>query len=408
MTYRNASSGLAAPPVDLPPRLAELLHPEVDSLARAIETEIRRTLPDYAHPGEGQDMPGAIHDILVAFVEEIATPGAATDRLAKVCDGLGQFEAYEGRSLDSLLAAYRIGTQVAWRRVMAVAKRHQLSAPVMLLLADAVFTFMDTLSALSRRGYLDAMARFEGELEERRRRLLQLILERPAVPRAAVTELAEAARWTVPEDVTLVALWGEAQEIRPALDGDLLVDLAGPQPHLLVPGPLTAARRAMLERATAQHLAAVGLTVPLDEAAHSLRWARQALALAEAGIIGDGRLTMCEDHLLSLWLLTDTALVDELAERLIDEAGLSAGHRLIETLGMWLESRGTAAEIADRLHVHPQTVRYRIRRIKDIMGDRLDDPDTRFALEVVLRAMRLRERSCRAGETRPAVSFRAS
>ncbi|WP_245974009.1 helix-turn-helix domain-containing protein [Thermomonospora umbrina] len=377
-------------------------------MARAIETEIRRSLPEYAHPGEGRDMPGAIHDLLGAFVEEIAAPGSATERLEKLCDGLGQFEAYEGRSLDSLLAAYRIGTQVAWRRVMQVAKRHQLTAPVMLLLADAVFTYMDTLSALSRRGFLDAMARFEGEVEERRRRLLHLVLERPAVPRAAIAELAEAARWTVPEEVTLVALWGDVQEIRPALDGDLLVDLTGAQPHLLVPGPLTSARRAMLERASAQRPAAVGLTVPLEEAADSLRWARQALSLTEAGIIGDGRLTMCEDHLLSLWLLTDTALVDELAERLIDEAGLASGHRLIETLGTWLESRGTAAEIADRLHVHPQTVRYRIRRIKDIMGDRLDDPDTRFALEVVLRAMRLRERSCRAGETRPAMTFRAS
>lgn len=164
----------------------------------------------------------------------------------------------------------------------------------------------------------------------------------------------------------------------------------------------------MLERATAQHLVAVGLTVPLAEAADSLRWARQALSLTCAGVITDGRLVLCEDHLLTLWLLADTALIDELTMGLIEQAGLSQGHRLLETLGMWLESRGTAAEIADRLRVHPQTVRYRIRRIKEIMGDRLEDPDTRLALEVALRAMRLREGLYQVGETRPAVTFRAS
>ncbi|SEG94594.1 DNA-binding transcriptional regulator, PucR family [Thermomonospora echinospora] len=407
MTYRNAPSSPPAPPTVLPPRLAEVLRPELVSLAPVIEAEIRRAIPEYAHP-TGRDMPGAIGEILDAFVDQIADPSAPDDRLRKVCDGLGQHEAQQGRSLDTLLAAYRVGIQAAWRRVMRVARRHRFSAPVMLLLADAVFAYMDRLSELSRKGYLDAMARSEGELEERRRRLLQLILERPAVPRAAIADLAEAARWPVPEEVTLVALWGDAREIRPALDEDLLVDLSADVPHLLIPGPLTAGRRAMLERATAQHLTAVGLTVPPTEAADSLRWARQALSLAEAGIIGGGRLILCEDHLLTLWLLTDIALVDELANRLIEQAGLSRGHRLIETLGMWLESRGTAAEIADRLHVHPQTVRYRIRRIKEILGDRLDDPDTRFALEVVLRAMRLRERHRTAGEPRSAVSFQAS
>ena len=45
--------------------------------------------------------------------------------------------------------------------------------------------------------------------------------------------------------------------------------------------------------------------VPLEEAADSLRWAVRTLALAEDGIITDGRVTMCEEHLLTLWLMTD-------------------------------------------------------------------------------------------------------
>jgi DNA-binding PucR family transcriptional regulator len=65
--------------------------------------------------------------------------------------------------------------------------------------------------------------------------------------------------------------------------------------------------------------------------------------------------------------------------------------RLLETLGAWLRTRGSAAEIAEQLNVHPQTVRYRMRQLEKTFGAQLDDPDERFALELVLRASRLRE-----------------
>ena len=71
--------------------------------------------------------------------------------------------------------------------------------------------------------------------------------------------------------------------------------------------------------------------------------------------------------------------------------------RLTETFGAWLETRGTAAEIADRLQVHPQTVRYRIRQLERTLGDQFGDPDARFAMEMVLRVMRLREKKFLAG-----------
>jgi len=97
----------------------------------------------------------------------------------------------------------------------------------------------------------------------------------------------------------------------------------------------------------------------------------------------------------TLWLTSDNALVDQLARREFGKLdGLTPKQRtrLVETLGVWLETRGSAAEIADRLHVHPQTVRYRMRQLEKTFGDQLADPDGRFAIELVLRATRLRER----------------
>ena len=39
--------------------------------------------------------------------------------------------------------------------------------------------------------------------------------------------------------------------------------------------------------------------------------------------------------------------------------------------------------------MHPQTVRYRLARLRELFGPRLDDPDARFELELALRARRL-------------------
>jgi DNA-binding PucR family transcriptional regulator len=58
---------------------------------------------------------------------------------------------------------------------------------------------------------------------------------------------------------------------------------------------------------------------------------------------------------------------------------------LRETLAAWLEHPGRPREIARVLHLHHQTVRYRIARLRERFGDALDDPDARFELALALR-----------------------
>jgi DNA-binding PucR family transcriptional regulator len=94
--------------------------------------------------------------------------------------------------------------------------------------------------------------------------------------------------------------------------------------------------------------------------------------------------------------MADPGLIDELTrQRLGWLASMSESKRmaLAETLRVWLESWSTAAEVGGRLHVHPQTVRYRLNQLKESLGERLTDPEARFGLELALRARRLRERS---------------
>jgi DNA-binding PucR family transcriptional regulator len=59
--------------------------------------------------------------------------------------------------------------------------------------------------------------------------------------------------------------------------------------------------------------------------------------------------------------------------------------RLTETLAAWLAHQRHTPRIAEELHVHPQTVRYRVAQLRELLGDSLDTPAGRFELELALR-----------------------
>ena len=385
-----------------PSQLAAIMRPELPDLAREIIGEIRDKIPEYARPMNGpygQALRVGVQQALTSFFDSVADPAAPHAERDQMCRRLGQYEALEGRSLDSLQAAYRTGVHVAWRRVMDVGLRCGAPSSVMSMVADAMLAFMDELASLSLEGYLETKARSAQSQEEWRHRLLRLILERPPAPRRAITELAELVGWRVPAEVTLIAI-EPGRGRAPVLPADALADLGGAQPHLLVPGEVGPCGAPALAGALGGRRAAVGLSVPITDAADSLRWARRALAHSRAGIFGDDQVTFCEEHLVELWLLADEALIDQLGKRTLGAlATLTPAQRdrLMETFGAWLETRGTAAEMADRLCVHPQTVRYRMRKLERTLGGQLGDPDARFAMELVLRATRLRERAAPPG-----------
>ena len=61
------------------------------------------------------------------------------------------------------------------------------------------------------------------------------------------------------------------------------------------------------------------------------------------------------------------------------------GGQLIETLYAYLQTNGSPREAGALLHLHPSTVKYRIRVIRELLGPRLEDQSTRFDLELAVR-----------------------
>ena len=122
-----------------PSQLAAIMQPELPDLAREIIAEIRDKIPEYARPMNGPyglALRVGVQQALTSFFESVADPAAPHEERDQMCRRLGQYEALEGRSLDSLQAAYRTGVHVAWRRVMDVGLRCGAPSSVMSMVAD--------------------------------------------------------------------------------------------------------------------------------------------------------------------------------------------------------------------------------------------------------------------------------
>lgn len=392
---------------DVPPlrvrQFAQRAMAEVPVLAEDILRAIRQEYPALPLALDDSGEPMALIGIrraLEHFVEHLAAGMAAPHVPPQVFQEFGRGEVLQGRSLDSLQAIYRLGIRLAWRRLAEIGTQMEIPPPAMYELAESGFQYLDGLVAESVRGYAEAAARQAGERLRLQRRLLDLLLS-DHHPRAGAGEPADlladrAARigWRVPRTVAVAVLVRPARSaVPPAVGDEVLLDMDCEQPRMVVPDPEAPGRSELLRRATAGWAGAVGPPVPLAQAAKSLRWAQAAVGLMERGLLPGGELLHCTEHTEALVLLPPEELIGGLTRRRLAplaECGPTHSRRLAETLLAWLETRGGAPEVAGRLGVHPQTVRYRLRQIRELWGDDIDDPDLRFELELVLRSMRLR------------------
>jgi PucR-like helix-turn-helix protein len=373
----------------LPPALADAIEPELPKATEEILATIGREVPEYARPLEGAfgvAIRTGVSEALRQFVELIRNP--AIERGRDVYVGLGRAEFREGRTLDSLQSAYRVGARVAWRRVSAAARRAKVDPEQLGLLAEAVFAYIDELSADSVEGYAQAQREQEGERQRRRRELLALLLRDPPAPDPEIRSAAQAAGWRLARSAAPLAIAEtDLARVGRRLSVDALVATVGGVGCALVP----AGDRKELERATQKLTAALGPVVPRSELSGAWSLASAALRAAEAGVIEADGLIMAEEHLPELLLFESGGLAERLAERRLaplDDLTPAGRARMEETALAYVQHGGNAAAMARALHLHPQTIRYRLGRLRELFGDQLTDPDARFELELALRFIR--------------------
>lgn len=385
------------PWADLPVGLADVFVPVLSDLVEEIVRRIPQEVPEYSRPLEGEFGASVRRGVEVALSRLLDLPGsdqpAFTQEQRRVYRNLGIGEARSGRSLEALLSAYRLGARITFAVVADAAIKAKLPSEFAVPLGESVFIYIDEISAASVQGYTEEQQRQIGERDRRRQALLHLLLG-GHVDEGEAKHLAGRAGWVLPPRAVVVTVpLTHAEGLRIALGDTALADTYGGQAVAILPEPTGSRAHAQLERALFGREAWVGPVREWDRLADSLRAATLAASNGLRRGEHGGAPGWVSDHLCDLVIGSDPAMVDELAlQRLAPLTALREGQRerLTETLYAWLRHRGERAPIADELHVHTQTVGYRVGQLRELFGDSLDDPDVRFELELVLRAQQAR------------------
>lgn len=392
--------------------------------ARAIPTTPWRRLPAAVGPALRDRMPAVVDAVARQATEAIAAGShdaklandvrrgvaVALERFADLAGtdepalppgvretfvDLGAAEAREDRPPETLLAALRTSARVLLREAAdaLTAALPAGTAPTtsdLLDLSDAVTAFVDELVAASTEGFTLQVRELAGE-RDRRRRLLAELLVRGGTPERAVVAAAEGVGWRGVGDVVAVLLPPEQTRQAQFRFRDDAVVLERERDSVLLLRAGRTASRPYLTRALAGRGAVVGVTVDWPRAPQSVRLAELAGQLAPGDAVGagsgDGAPLFAEDHLATFALRGEQAAFALLGERrLAPFAALPepARERLLETLRSWLLHWGSRTAVADELRVHPQTVSYRVRQLRELLGADLDDADARFELALVL------------------------
>src|SRR5918992_1591199 len=191
----------------VPPAAADVLRPVLPGLADDIIAAIATDVPGYARAMSGsfgQAVRVGVEVALTRFVDMVADPSADVTRAQDTYVNLGRGEFHAGRSLDALLSAYRVGARLAWRRFVEAGTAGGLAPDALYLLGEAIFAYIDEISAESADGYAQEQSAAAGESQRRRRRLVRLLAQDPPAAEEAIRTAAQAAAWALPRRLAVL------------------------------------------------------------------------------------------------------------------------------------------------------------------------------------------------------------
>ena len=382
----------------LPDHVIEaVVRPAVDLVARQVADDVAASLVVEDASGDAPD------EAYTASVRRNVTRAAklAMRQFVSLCETgsqhidvtvfreIGYRHAVAGHARAGLAEIYREGTRSMWRHAVALCVDEGIDPTVLVPVVDAVFALAVTMSDAAFEGFDAGVAESVSSAAARRQQLVRRLLA-SASDRAKDTERGEDCRragWPLPDRAAVAVATTSGPATRWP-DAVLASPMVG-HVALVLPAPLDEVTRGLEERLDAG-VVAVGPTVAVDRLRASYGQARRLHTMVvEDGTVRSG-VVRVEDHVVDLMLERQPDLVAHLVrERLAPLLALPARRRepLLETLVAWLRRPGQVSAIAQDLHVHSQTVRYRVERLRELLGPQLEDPERRVDLELAARAI---------------------
>ncbi|WP_182379636.1 helix-turn-helix domain-containing protein [Nocardioides sp. WS12] len=367
------------------------LEAEVRPVAERVTQQVRATVPGLDAPDDSKLRHlvfTAIHNAMRLFVDEALGREVSYMPVEDAFRKVGYRVAVRGRDQELIDQGMTVAVGEILDELRVRAADNELSASALNAINGAVTAFVAHLTAQISVGYAAGTQARNTDTGLARARLLAALL---AGDEEETQTQAAVAAWEVPDSVTVIAV-----DVRP--DEPISGDVLGPE-GLTRPGrtpqPVVCATAdtddvvAAMKAVAPRTRIAVCWPVPRADAPAAWVWATRALDLVAAKVIPARPVIDCVKFRTEIWLHAEPVLRRQLAQELLQPLfGETENSReiLSETLLVWLETRDSAPAIAARLGVHPQTVRYRWKRINELFGDSLHDPDFVIQLTLLLKA----------------------
>ncbi|MET0822014.1 MAG: helix-turn-helix domain-containing protein [Aeromicrobium sp.] len=368
---------------------ARALRPLVSAFASEVADRIQTDVPAYAGEPDGRR-----RDIIAHAVEQ------ATHRFLDTIDGLphrdrgvdemfqamGRAEASDSGDLAAMRAALRLAATVTWDNLRRANPEQPLTDEVRGQLADGLFGYIDHLVEQSEKGFEAGRRAIQNDRGQARARLADKLLTGRY---RGQLDAVDPQVWTAPEWVVVIVSEPDQQRTIDvaALALNHLVVRHDQRVVVIVDAAHSPDVTAVFEAAGTR--AAVSWPVGPRLIPSAYRWARRALDLVRRGVIPEQPLVECRDHRTQIWLHSEPALRQRMCQDMLKPLLAETPNSreiLSQTLLVWLETRDSAPAIAAHLGVHAQTVRYRWKRINELFGDDLHDPEFIVQITMLLKA----------------------
>jgi len=383
----------SATPVRVPRHVVDLVSRQVPILTDRVAQRVQAEIPAYSGTRAGRRhklITMAVGESAALFVRRLTGRTISSAGVDNLFRRMGYGEGAEGHDIAPLEKALRLAGREAWKGLQQTVIAAGLPAATLGHLGDELTAFLDHLTDQARAGHAMATRLRERDVTSNQQQLVAALLAGAAPD--AIRRHAELAGWALPASAVVIAAsantpvpWPDADDF----DGHTLICAETGSALLITPADHANDVIRQLCLLGSNVALAHSWPVPLAEVAQAHRWTTRALRLVAVGALPHQQVIDCARFRTQLWLHAEPALRRQLAQELLKPLFAETPNSreiLSETLLVWLETRESAPAIAAILGVHPQTVRYRWRRINELFGEALHDAEFVVQLTMVLKA----------------------
>jgi hypothetical protein len=367
-------------------RLVAEVEADLDPMVAAVGDRIRADVPAFRRLPSGtleHAVRGNVGRALDAL-REVREPTA--DELERAAD-VGRERAEQGLPVEAVLHAYRISVGAVWSRFGEVAREHGADVPSVLAFSETLWRWADAVMDVVATAHREVELEQAREEQQRRDAFVVALLTGGTDPTTLAADLRahglDAERRYVPFRARCAQPGGVKR--RTALD------LAGPD------GLVTTLDHDAVGIAADRPDGAAGVTVgvgtAVEPAGLSGSFVAASRALTTALAFGQEGVFDLADLSVRPAILADDVLGDAFVARYLDPLGSLGrlGADLETTLRAWFDTGMRTDETARVLHLHPNTLRHRMKRFEDATGADLHRAADLVELWWALERRRLRQ-----------------